>query len=50
MLKNTLACLTDEELTDLFEDLEMIYDENDFGEDTLLDEVFVEGYHRHLWE
>ena len=50
MLEITLSCLTDEDLTDLFEDLEMIYDENDFGEDTLLDEVFVEGYRRKLWE
>jgi hypothetical protein len=50
MLENTLSCLTDEELIDLFEDLEMIYGEDDFDENTLLDEVFVEGYRRHLWE
>ena len=50
MLKNTLSCLTDEELIDLYEDLEMLYDENDFDEDTLLDEVFIAGYRRNLWE
>ena len=50
MLKNTLSCLTDEELIDLYEDLEMIYAADDLSKNTLLDEVFAAGYRRHLWE